>query len=510
VQSSSVEFNVTDSLTFMSGPVRMVSGGNLFLLSDTLTSLSGPLTVSGMTTFDGGLSVDGSLSLVEGSSSLVLDSSVVQLISGSSAVSVSPASTSVAGTLSVTAGSSAFSVTPSATSIAGDVSITSGTSAFSVTSTEVTLNAPFSVISGSTEFDITAFSAALTGALNVTGPVIFDSELSVEGELSVTSDVTVSGGTLTSTGTSIFSQNADNITVDGSGVSITGGTNPVLVSSPYNVTITNGSSCTLSIGSSDLSLQGPSTWSGAVTVTDPNGITISNGGMSAFGHVSAASFSGDGSLLTMLNASNISTGTLDDGRLSTNIPRLDQATNFSVSLISGPVSPGQDAIVGIANGQTAGASSNLAGKFYGDVQITGNLTKGGGTFKIDHPLDPQNKFLYHSFVESPEMMNIYTGNVILDANGKAVVQMPDWFEALNKDFQYQLTCIGGYAQVYINKEITGNQFEIAGGKEGLKVSWQVTGVRHDPYAEKNRVVVEEEKPVSERGTYLHPEAYSVD
>ena len=143
----------------------------------------------------------------------------------------------------------------------------------------------------------------------------------------------------------------------------------------------------------------------------------------------------------------------------------------------------------------------------GNVSIVGNLTKGSGSFKIDHPLDPENKYLYHSFVESPDMMNIYNGNVALDDRGEAVVQLPDWFEALNQDFRYQLTCLHGFAPVYIDEEISGNRFKIAGGKPGMKISWQVTGIRHDPYANAHRIQVEEEKPVGERGTYLHPTEY---
>ena len=77
-----------------------------------------------------------------------------------------------------------------------------------------------------------------------------------------------------------------------------------------------------------------------------------------------------------------------------------------------------------------------AGYFDGQVQVTGNLSKGGGSFKIDHPLDPANQYLYHSFVESPDMMNIYNGNVTLDDKGEAVVTLPGWFEALNRDFRY--------------------------------------------------------------------------
>ena len=143
----------------------------------------------------------------------------------------------------------------------------------------------------------------------------------------------------------------------------------------------------------------------------------------------------------------------------------------------------------------------------GDMNITGNLSKGSGSFKIDHPLDPANKYLSHSFVESPDMMNVYNGNVVLDGKGEAAVELPSWFEVLNKDFRYQLTCIGGFAPVYIAEEISNNRFKIAGGASGLKVSWQVTGIRHDPYAEKHRIAVEEDKRDFERGTYLHPDVY---
>ena len=139
----------------------------------------------------------------------------------------------------------------------------------------------------------------------------------------------------------------------------------------------------------------------------------------------------------------------------------------------------------------------------------GTISKGGGSFKIDHPLDPANEYLYHSFVESPDMMNIYNGIVILDKHGKAVVALPDYFEALNQDFRYQLTAIGAPGpKLYVAGEISGNKFSIAGGKPGAKVSWQVTGIRHDAYADAHRIRVEEEKTGKERGTYLHPELFN--
>jgi hypothetical protein len=155
---------------------------------------------------------------------------------------------------------------------------------------------------------------------------------------------------------------------------------------------------------------------------------------------------------------------------------------------------------------STGNASGYAGYFGGRVSVTGVLSKGGGSFKIDHPLDPQNKYLYHSFVESPDMKNIYDGVVILDSRGEAEVELADWFEALNKDFRYQLTCIGGHAPVYIAGEVSNNRFRIAGGNPGMKVSWQVTGIRKDAFAEKNRIPVEEDKTGSERGKYLYPKA----
>jgi hypothetical protein len=154
-------------------------------------------------------------------------------------------------------------------------------------------------------------------------------------------------------------------------------------------------------------------------------------------------------------------------------------------------------------------STNWAGYFAGNVNVSGTLSKGGGSFKIDHPLDPQNKYLYHSFVESPDMMNIYNGNVVTDASGYATVSLPEWFEALNKDFRYQLTVIGDFAQAIVAEEIQDNRFTIRTDKPNVKVSWQVTGIRHDKFAEKYRIPVEEDKQGEDVGKYLHPDAYGL-
>jgi len=145
----------------------------------------------------------------------------------------------------------------------------------------------------------------------------------------------------------------------------------------------------------------------------------------------------------------------------------------------------------------------------GDVNVTGTLTAVTKHFKIDHPLDPANKYLYHASVESSEMMNIYTGNVITDAQGEATVTLPDWFEALNTDFRYQLTVIGQFAQAIIAHKIANHQFQIKSNAPNVEVSWQVTAVRQDAYARAHPMIAEVEKTGDERGRYLHPVEHGV-
>src|SRR5262249_28167369 len=115
---------------------------------------------------------------------------------------------------------------------------------------------------------------------------------------------------------------------------------------------------------------------------------------------------------------------------------------------------------GVGNGFFAAAV-----QINGNLNVGGTLTKGGGSFKIDDPLDPQNKPLSHSSVEPPNMMNLYTGTARLDARGEAWIELPQYFEALNRDFRYQLTSVGApQPRLYIATEVKGNRFKVAGGK----------------------------------------------
>jgi hypothetical protein len=156
---------------------------------------------------------------------------------------------------------------------------------------------------------------------------------------------------------------------------------------------------------------------------------------------------------------------------------------------------------------------SLAGAFDGDVIVSGELAanelsvSGDKHFKIDDPLDPANKFLIHSCIESSERMNIYSGNITTDASGSAIVQLPVYFEALNIDYRYQLAVIGQFAQAIIERKIQNNRFTIKTDKPNVEVSWQVTGVRNDPHAKTNPFIVEQEKEKKDKGKYLRPELF---
>jgi hypothetical protein len=150
----------------------------------------------------------------------------------------------------------------------------------------------------------------------------------------------------------------------------------------------------------------------------------------------------------------------------------------------------------------------LAGLFLGDLHVQGTLSKSAGAFRIDHPLDPANKYLQHSFVESPQMKNVYDGVLRTNRQDFATVRLPRYFGALNRDFRYQLTVHGrSFAQALVWREIANNRFTIRTNRPGVKVSWQVTGIRKDAYANAHRIRPEVAKAADEQGRYLHPELY---
>ncbi|MCF6342406.1 MAG: hypothetical protein L3J31_06330 [Bacteroidales bacterium] len=153
------------------------------------------------------------------------------------------------------------------------------------------------------------------------------------------------------------------------------------------------------------------------------------------------------------------------------------------------------------------------GRYYG-VFSSGNFgASGSKSFVIDHPIDPENKILKHYTIESPEVLNMYRGNVLLDENGEAVVTLPDYFLFININFSYALTPIGQQAPyLFVKEEIDDEgRFIISGGNPDQKISWVVYAERNDLYMQRERKtnpeMVEIEKKPNERGKYLVPDLY---
>jgi len=249
-----------------------------------------------------------------------------------------------------------------------------------------------------------------------------------------------------------------------------------------------------------LSVQGTLTTSGAARI---------GGDVTVTGKLTAARLTGDGaglSNVTLADNSITSTKLAQDGASLSKVTggkmvmSADRLEVVGYMQLNGPLN--------VLGGFTAGsAAPNPISQIYGNLHVQGRLTAGVKTFRIDHPLDPENKYLSHSSVESPDVMNIYNGNITTDTEGNATVVLPDYFEALNRDFRYQLTVIGKHAHATVASEIKSNRFSINTDQPNVKVSWQVTGIRQDASARAFPNSVEEEKSETERGLFLHPEHY---
>ncbi len=177
------------------------------------------------------------------------------------------------------------------------------------------------------------------------------------------------------------------------------------------------------------------------------------------------------------------------------------------------------------NYDAIGPLGNAVGTYgYGYIGVWGDQTDPNGysiyangdfgaagtkAFAIDHPLDPEQKYLKHYSIESNEVLNVYRGTIAFDANGEATVTLPDYFDAVNANFSYQLTPIGGYAPLFIKEKIENGQFVIAGGSSSMEVSWTVYAERNDPYLQQHpeSKAVEVDKESWNQGKYLQPDLY---
>jgi hypothetical protein len=272
-----------------------------------------------------------------------------------------------------------------------------------------------------------------------------------------------------------------------------------------NAIVKRDSTASFSAGSINVTALNANNTGGLAIIANSSGDAAILGGSSSNSGVAGTSVSGDGVFGDSIRGNGVegdASGPDGFGVYGTN------TAEDSIAIYGIDTTASSAGVVGIAPYAVIANGSILAGEFIGNVEVEGSLSKDSGSFKIDHPLDPANKYLYHSFVESPDMMNNYNGNVITDAQGNAVISLPDWFEALNRDFRYQLTVVGQFAQAIVSSKVANHQFAIKTDKPSVEVSWQVTGIRQDAWANAHRIPVEEMKSGKERGFYRHPELYN--
>ncbi len=166
-------------------------------------------------------------------------------------------------------------------------------------------------------------------------------------------------------------------------------------------------------------------------------------------------------------------------------------------------------------GYGSGVTGWGVGQYMFGVLSIGTLSASGyKAFRIDHPLDPENKYLMHYATESPIPQNFYVGNVVTDAQGYAWVELPDYFEEINKNFKYQLTVLDdadstGFVQVKVSKKIRGRHFQIRTSAPRTEVSWRVDADRNDLFNRRYPPQDVLDKPAREKGTYQHPELYDL-
>jgi len=140
---------------------------------------------------------------------------------------------------------------------------------------------------------------------------------------------------------------------------------------------------------------------------------------------------------------------------------------------------------------TATVSSH---SFMNNLCVFGNVTKGGGSFKISHPNPEKNDshYLIHSFVESPTAGdNIYRYEVE-SIDGVAEITLPDYFSYLNENIQVWVSGKNNFGNGYGEVSVDLKKIEIHTSIDGL-YNVLVIGTRKDDHAKKYWKGTEEEK-----------------
>ncbi len=246
--------------------------------------------------------------------------------------------------------------------------------------------------------------------------------------------------------------------------------------------------------------------------------SASTSGRAVFGEATAASGFTDGGYFT--TASTTGTGVYGHAMAS---------TGSGYGVWGETQAPIGRAVFGWAqstSGDNVGVEGRTSSGTGWGVFSTGRFgATGTKSFRIDHPADPENKYLLHYSAESPEVINFYRGMVTLDESGSAVVELPEYFARINLSPSYVLTAVGApMPMLHVSEKISEAdllkgqdagpgeavpvcRFVISGGASGGEVSWRVEAVRNDRWVRAARPGVEVEKTGEARGTYQHPELY---
>ena len=139
----------------------------------------------------------------------------------------------------------------------------------------------------------------------------------------------------------------------------------------------------------------------------------------------------------------------------------------------------------------------------GDLSIVGAISKGSGSFKIDHPLKPTTHHLVHSFLEGPTADLIYRGKVEL-VNGQATVNIDTAAGMTEGTFEVLCTNVQCFTSNEsdwdaVKGSVSGNTLSLncQNTSSNAVVSWLVVGERKDQHMrdtswtdENGRVIVE--------------------
>jgi hypothetical protein len=298
---------------------------------------------------------------------------------------------------------------------------------------------------------------------------------------------------------SIFSQRTRGISVDGENVGI-GTTEPLARLHVMGEVRSDGSTGGI------LSAHNPNNTQSAVSLSWLNDVARIRVGGTGAGASSGLDIQGPGnvSLMRILGDGRVAIGTQNPTR------RLEVRTSEITAGYFETTAPFRTGVQGHApNGHGvvgSTASSDRSGVFC-DGRFTATGTK---SFSIDHPFDPENKYLIHYCTEGPEPQNVYNGVVRTGVDGYAWIQLPDYFEEVNRDFRYQLTVVDEdeeFALAKVTKKMVGNRFQIRTNRPNVEVCWEVKAVRNDLFVRRHGAPVEVDKPEHERGKYQQPELY---